>query len=180
MKTIASVFRVLWRVLDGMRKVMHFIVLLILEVKVTSFGLLGLGGVASLFFGSILLMDSPLPEMQLGLKFITPIVLAIAGILVFLVQLAVKAQRTQPITGEAGMIGAVGVALTAIGPGAMGSVSTKGEIWTAQAFEPINAGETVRVAGVRGLQLTVEPDRRLTARTGADGAGAGVNFSAES
>ena len=162
----------------GVLLILFGLVLLILEVKVTSFGLLGLGGVASLFFGSILLMDSPLPEMQLGLKFITPIVLAIAGILVFLVQLAVKAQRTQPITGEAGMIGAVGVALTAIGPGAMGSVSTKGEIWTAQAFEPINAGETVRVAGVRGLQLTVEPDRRLTARTGAEGAG--VNFSAES
>jgi membrane-bound serine protease (ClpP class) len=162
----------------GVLLILFGLVLLILEVKVTSFGLLGLGGVASLFFGSILLMDSPLPELQLGLQFITPIVLAIAGILVFLVQLAVKAQRTATITGEAGMIGAVGTALTAIGPGALGTVSTKGEIWTAQAFEPINAGETVRVAGVQGLQLTVEPDRRPAGRMSPERAGS--HFPAES
>jgi membrane-bound serine protease (ClpP class) len=162
----------------GVLLILFGLVLLILEVKVTSFGLLGLGGVASLFFGSILLMDSPLPELQLGLHFITPIVLAIAGILVFLVQLAVKAQRTQPITGEAGMIGAVGMALTAIGPEIAGTVSTKGEIWTAHALEPISAGETVRVAGVDGLQLTVEPDRRAANPTAPGGAGR--NLSAES
>jgi membrane-bound serine protease (ClpP class) len=162
----------------GVLLILFGLVLLILEVKVTSFGLLGLGGVASLFFGSILLMDSPLPELQLGLQFITPIVLAIAGILVFLVQLAVKAQRTETITGEAGMIGAVGTALTAMGPGALGTVATKGEIWTAQAFEPINAGETVRVAGVQGLQLTVEPDRRPSGRMSPERAGS--HFPAES
>ncbi len=50
----------------GVLLILFGLALLILEVKVTSFGLLGVGGVVSLFFGSILLMDSPLPEMQVG------------------------------------------------------------------------------------------------------------------
>ena len=52
----------------GVLLILFGLLLLILEVKVTSFGLLGVGGVLSLFFGSILLIDSPLPELQLGLR----------------------------------------------------------------------------------------------------------------
>jgi membrane-bound serine protease (ClpP class) len=135
------------------------IVLLILEVKVTSFGLLGVGGVLSLFFGSILLIDSPLPEFRVGLRLIIPVTLAISAILVFLVQLAVRAQRLPPTTGEAGLVGSTGRALTSIEPGGTGRVRTHGEIWSATASEPITAGGPVRVTGVNGLLLTVAPDR---------------------
>ena len=48
--------------------------LLVLEVKVTSHGLLAVGGIASLLFGSLMLIDSPLPEMQIGLRLILPMV----------------------------------------------------------------------------------------------------------
>jgi membrane-bound serine protease (ClpP class) len=135
------------------------IVLLILEVKVTSFGLLGVGGVLSLFFGSILLIDSPLPEFRVGLRLIIPVTLAISAILVFLVQLAVRAQRLPPTTGEAGLVGSTGRALTSIEPGGTGRVRTHGEIWSATASEPITAGGPVRVTAVNGLLLTVAPDR---------------------
>ena len=49
--------------------------LLVLEVKVTSHGLLAVGGITSLLFGSLMLIDSPLPEMQIGLRLILPMVL---------------------------------------------------------------------------------------------------------
>jgi membrane-bound serine protease (ClpP class) len=39
--------------------------LLILEIKVTSYGLLTIGGAASLIFGSMILVDSSAPELQL-------------------------------------------------------------------------------------------------------------------
>ncbi len=52
----------------GVMLIVLGLVLLILEVKVTSFGVLAIGGVASLFFGSLMLIDSPLPEMQIGLR----------------------------------------------------------------------------------------------------------------
>lgn len=153
----------------GVLLILFGIVLLILEVKVTSFGLLAVGGILSLFFGSILLMDSPLPELQVGLRLIVPVTLTLSAIVVFLVQLAVKAQRNQPITGEAGMLQSVGQALTSIDPGGTGRVRTRGEIWTATAAEPISAGDMVRVVGLDGLQLTVRSDRNVPAiRPGGD------------
>ena len=149
----------------GILLILFGLALLVLEVKVTSFGLLGVGGVVSLLLGSMMLIDSPLPELQIGLRLIIPITLGISGIVLFLVQLAVKAQRHRAVTGEAGMIGEGGVALSAIDPGGVGQVQTHGEIWTATANEPIAAGEPVRVTAVQGLLLTVrsEPRQRPTA-----------------
>jgi membrane-bound serine protease (ClpP class) len=56
-------------------------VMLILEVKVTSHGVLGMGGVLSLLFGSLMLFDSPLPEMRVGLSLVLPVTLTLAGLL---------------------------------------------------------------------------------------------------
>jgi membrane-bound serine protease (ClpP class) len=139
----------------GVLLILLGLVLLILEVKVTSFGVLAVGGVAALFFGSLMLIDSPLPELQIGLRMIVPITLTLSGIILFLVQLAVKAQRQRPVTGAAGMIDEVGRALTSIDAGGVGRVQTHGEIWTATANEPIAAGEAIQVVDVKGLLLTV-------------------------
>ena len=130
--------------------------LLVLEVKVTSHGLLGVGGIASLLFGSLMLIDSPLPEMQIGLRLILPVTLSLSAILLFLVTLAVRAQAQPAVTGESGMLHAPGQALTAIVPGGTGRVATHGEIWTATAAESIHAGDPVIVIGVKGLLLTVK------------------------
>jgi len=130
--------------------------MLVLEVKVASHGLLGVGGVASLLFGSLMLIDSPLPEMQIGLRLILPMTLSLSAILLFLVTLAVRAQQQPAVTGESGMLLAPGQALTSIDPGGVGRVATHGEIWTATAVEPIHAGDRVVVTAVKGLLLTVK------------------------
>jgi membrane-bound serine protease (ClpP class) len=142
------------------------IALLILEVKVTSYGALALGGIISLLLGSMMLIDSPLPELQLGLRFIIPIVGSVAGLLLLLVGMGVRAQQTRAATGVEGMIDEIGRALTAIEPGAVGRVRTHGEIWTATAHEPVAAGQAVRVVGVNGLLLTVKPESSIAAQTG--------------
>jgi membrane-bound serine protease (ClpP class) len=129
--------------------------LLVLEVKVTSHGILGIGGIASLLFGSLMLFDSPLPEMQVGLRLILPVTLSLAGVLLFLVRLGVVAQRAPAVTGESGMLHAPGQALTAIIPGGTGRVATHGEIWTATSADSIHAGDPVVVIAVKGLLLTV-------------------------
>ena len=139
----------------GLGLMIFGVLLLILEVKVTSFGLLAVGGVTSLLLGSMMLMDSPLPELQIGLRMILPVTLAVSGIILFLVRLAVQAQRTPSVTGDVGMIGEVGRALSSIEPGGVGRVLTRGEIWTATANQPITTGDGVRVLGVKGLLLTV-------------------------
>jgi membrane-bound serine protease (ClpP class) len=149
----------------GVLLIVFGLVLLILEVKVTSFGLLGIGGVLSMFFGSMLLMDSPLPELQVGLRLIVPVTLGASALILFLVGLAVRAQKLPTATGEEGMIGSIARALTAIEPGRTGRVNTRGEIWTATADEPIHPGDTVRVTGLEGLVLTVRPERVHAAGT---------------
>jgi membrane-bound serine protease (ClpP class) len=159
-------FQVLPVNIAGVALIVFGILLLILEVKVTSYGLLGAGGVISLLLGSIMLVDTPVPEMQVGLRLIVPMTVAISGILIFLVRLGVQAQRTMPVTGKAGMIGQVGRALTSIPRGGVGRVQTRGEIWTATSSEPINAGDAVRVVRVEGLVLSVRPEGVGSAKAG--------------
>jgi membrane-bound serine protease (ClpP class) len=130
--------------------------LLVLEVKVTSHGLLAVGGIASLLFGSMMLIDSPLPEMQVGLRLILPVTISLSAILLLLVTLGVRAQAQPAVTGESGMLHTPGQALTSIDPGGIGRVATHGEIWTATAGEPIDAGDRVIVTAVKGLLLTVK------------------------
>ena len=130
--------------------------LLVLEVKVTSHGLLAVGGIASLLFGSLMLIDSPLPELQIGLRLILPVVVTLSALVLFLVALGLRAQNQPSVTGESGMLHAPGQALTAIDPGGLGRVATHGEIWSATAVEAIRPGDPIEVVGVNGLTLTVK------------------------
>jgi membrane-bound serine protease (ClpP class) len=142
----------------GLLLILFGLLLLALELKVVSYGLLTVGGLASLVFGSMILIDSSLPELQLSPRFVVPVVLGFAGIAMFLVRLGLAAQRQPAVTGAAGMIGESGQALTAIAPDRPGHVATHGEIWQAKAAEAIPEGARVRVTDVDGLMLTVRMD----------------------
>jgi membrane-bound serine protease (ClpP class) len=145
----------------GLLLMLFGLLLLVLELKVASYGLLTTAGLASLVFGSMILIDSPMPELQLSLRLVLPVVFGVAGIALFLARLAMVSQRRGPVTGIAGMIGEVGEALTPIQPGQAGRVATHGEIWRAVAegaMGPIVPGDRVRVSGVDGLTLTVRKD----------------------
>ena len=144
----------------GLVLMLFGLLLLMLEVKISSYGLLTAGGLASLLFGSMILMDSSVPELQLSLRFVLPIVFGLAGIAAFLVRLAVASQQRHAVTGVAGMLGEVGYALTAIEPGTVGRVSTHGEIWRAVALEPIAEGDRLQVTNVDGLTVTVRKERQ--------------------
>src|SRR5947199_9878911 len=115
----------------GLLLILFGLVLLGLEIKVPSYGLLTAGGLASLVFGSMILFDSPIPELQLSLRVVLPVVLGFAGVAIFLVRLGVASQRQPAVTVVEGMIGEVGQALTTIGPERPGRVATHGEIWQA-------------------------------------------------
>jgi len=119
---------------------------------------LSAGGVISLLFGSMILMDSSAPELQVSLNVIIPVVVGVSAVLIFLVRLAVASQRRRSVTGPSGMIDGEGVALTAFSSGTAGRVATHGEIWRAVADEPVAEGDTVRITAVDGLTLTVRRD----------------------
>jgi membrane-bound serine protease (ClpP class) len=139
----------------GLLLILFGLSLLVLEVKIASYGLLTTGGLASLLFGSIILTDSSVPELQVSLRLVLPMVLGVAGIAVFLARMGVASQHRASIAGVAAMTGQAGRALTAIEPGGVGRVVTHGEIWKAIAAEPIAEGESITITNVDGLTLTV-------------------------
>jgi membrane-bound serine protease (ClpP class) len=142
----------------GLLLLLFGLLLFVLEIKVTSFGLLTVAGLASLILGSMMLIDSPIPELQVSLRLIVPVAVGFTAIAGVLVRLALAAQRQRPATGAGAMVGEYGQALTPIDPEHDGTVATHGEIWRATAPEPIPQGSRVRVTGVDGLQLRVRRD----------------------
>jgi membrane-bound serine protease (ClpP class) len=72
--------------------------------------------------------------------------LGISMILIFLVYLVVRAHARRAFTGKEGMVGELGIAQTDLNPS--GKVFVHGEIWEAEAAEPVARGEKVRVVAV--------------------------------
>ncbi len=145
----------------GLLLILFGLLLLVAEMMTATYGVLAAGGIVSMVLGALMLIDSPAPELQLGWPFILSSMLALAAIMSLLARLGVRSQMTQAVTGSAGMIESIGEALSEIGPGGSGRVSTHGETWNATSDEDIKQGESVRIVAVDGLQLTVrraEPD----------------------
>lgn len=124
------------------------------EVKVHSAGLLTVGGVVSMFLGSIMLIESPGPFLKISYTVIIPAVLATAAFFLFAVGAGLRAQLRKPSTGREGLVGERGLATTDVAP--TGQVFIHGELWNVTASEPISKGETVEVVRVVGLNLVVK------------------------
>jgi len=142
----------------GLLLMLFGLILLALEIKVTSYGLLTVGGVLSLIFGSMMLIDSPAPELQLSLSLVIASVIGFTAIAVFLVRLGLKAQRAAPVTGAEGMFNETAEGLSPIEPGQPGTVRIHGEVWRAVSDEQIARGDRVRVVRIDGLTLTVRKE----------------------
>jgi membrane-bound serine protease (ClpP class) len=130
----------------GLMLIILAVILFILEVKVHSFGMLTIGGIAAMIIGSVMLINSPVPELRPSLRFIIPVALGISMILIFLVTIVVRAHTRRALTGRDGMVGEIGTARTDLAPA--GKVFVHGELWEAEAAEPVAAGEKVRVVEV--------------------------------
>jgi membrane-bound serine protease (ClpP class) len=138
----------------GLALILFAIILFIAEVKVASHGLLAVGGVISLFLGSLMLIESPADYMRVSLSVIIPAVLVSAAFFIFAVTKAIKARLTKPSTGMEGLIGEMGIAATPIYP--EGKVSIHGEFWNVMSDQPIDKGNRVKVVGVENLKLKVK------------------------
>jgi membrane-bound serine protease (ClpP class) len=130
--------------------------LLLLELKVPSFGALGVGGTIALIIGALMVTRS-VPGVTVDITTVIAPALALAAVTLFLGRLALKAHRRPAVTGVEGMIGKPGRSREAFGPGSSGYVDVHGELWRAVSRVAIPAGATIRVIAVEGLTLHVEP-----------------------
>ena len=129
-------------------------VLFVLEAKFATHGVLGIGGIVLLTLGGLLLVDGPIPEMRVHLWTSLAISIPLGLITVFLMTIALRARRNKIVTGEQGLLGAIGEARTEIDP--EGKVFVMGELWNARASSRVRMGEHVIVRKVEGLELEVE------------------------
>ena len=139
----------------GVALLLTAFILFALEAKFATHGALGIGGIAVMILGALLLVDGPIPQMRI--RPITAVAVSISfGLLtIFLVNIAVRARRGKVVTGDVGLVGELGTAQTQLRP--EGKVFVHGEIWNAYCPAGAEPGQTVRVSGVRDLVLTVEP-----------------------
>ena len=138
----------------GLALILFAIILFIAEIKVVSHGLLSVGGVISLFLGSLMLIENPTEYMRISLSVIIPAVLVSAAFFTFAVTKAIKARLTKPTTGMEGLIGEIGTVSTPIA--LEGKVAIHGEFWNAISDQRIEAGEKAQVIGVVNLKLKVK------------------------
>jgi len=126
----------------------------ILEVKVTSYGMLTVGGIISIILGSLMLFDSPLPFFKVSLSVIIPAAVVTALFFGLTFRLAYNAYKRKPVTGSEGLIGLEGIAKTDITPDG-GMTVVHGEYWSAYSDGVIHKDEKVVVESVKGLKVKV-------------------------
>lgn len=138
----------------GLMLILLALILFILEIKVTSYGMLSVGGIIAMIIGSLMLIDSPIPELRPSLRFVIPVVLGFSLIVIFLISIVLKAHTRRSSTGREGLIGDKGTARTDLAP--RGKVFVHGELWEAEAENPVRAGESIEVTEVLdGLKIRV-------------------------
>jgi len=129
------------------------VILFIAEIKVTSYGLLSVGGIICLLMGSIMLIDNPTEYLRISWQVIVPAVAITGGFFIFAVAMAVRARLKKPTTGIEGLVGKIAVAETDFRPD--GRVTVHGELWTAESEDKIRKGNAVEVIRVDKLKLVV-------------------------
>lgn len=140
----------------GLALIVLGVILMISEVFVPSFGVLGLGGIVAFVVGSIILMDTEVPGFGLPTALIGSVAAVGGSAVMGIVWFAVRARRQPIVSGREDMIGASAQA-TADFQG-RGQVRAHGELWSAESSVPVRAGQALRVTDMNGLVLTVEPE----------------------
>lgn len=138
----------------GLMLIVLAISLFIAEAFITSHGVLGIGGTIALFMGSVMLIDSAAPVLQISWAVIVPVVVLSSMLFIITVTIAVRVHREKADTGKEGLIGLRAEARSDLN--LTGQVFVHGEYWTARSNEPVPKGETVTIVGVEGLTLIVK------------------------
>ena len=138
--------------------------LLAAEHFAPGFGVLGSGGIAALVLGSVMLFDQDAQGYHVPWPTIAAVALAGAALLSVLLAMAFRARHRPVVSGREHLVGASGEVLTQPDAGAPGYARVFGETWKVRAAagrggppRMLAPGQRVRVVGVEGLVLVVEP-----------------------
>ncbi len=126
------------------------------EAFIPSFGILGIGGIVSFVFGSIMLFDTDIPGFQVSPRLIGGLAAVSSFLALLFITMAVRAWRRPAVSGAEGMIGAPGIVLD--WHKGKGNIRTHSEVWAAIGAENLTKGTEVWVKDRDGLILEVETE----------------------
>jgi membrane-bound serine protease (ClpP class) len=133
------------------------VALLVTEFFTGASGVLGTGGLVAFVAGSIMLIDTDASSYAIPLPLVGGVALVGAAGLLVVGRLAYLARRRPIVSGREYLIGAIGVVLDVEGDS---YVRVQGETWKVRSGRVLRAGERVRVTGIEGLVLEVEPEEK--------------------
>jgi membrane-bound serine protease (ClpP class) len=145
----------------GLALIVLGIAFFVAEAFMPSFGALGIGGVAALAFGALLLLDSDVPGFAIPRSLIAALTLTSAAFVLAIATMAAKARRRRVVSGTAALLGTSGELIEA--DGVEGYAEVGGERWRVRSPQALRVGQRVRVARVDGLTLdvvAVDPEER--------------------
>jgi membrane-bound serine protease (ClpP class) len=148
-----AAFQVLPINYSGLLLVLLGIGLLIAEVFLPTFGVLGIGGVIAFVLGSLFLFDAPDSDLLVDRSIIASVGVGVAILMLFIGTLAVRTFGQRPVSGTEGLIGTTGEVRIRIAP--RGKVWIHGEYWNAESDEDLEVGQKVQVVSVKDLVLHV-------------------------
>ncbi|TAK72799.1 MAG: nodulation protein NfeD [Gammaproteobacteria bacterium] len=125
------------------------------ELFISSFGMLGIGGAIAFTIGSIMLFDTNWPAYQLDWTLVATMSVITFTFFFMLISLAIKSHKKAIVSGQEALIGSEGLVLNSMNEQII--VRVLGEIWQARSSIQLQAGQKIKVTGVHGLTLTVEP-----------------------
>ena len=127
--------------------------LLVSEMFVPSFGVLGIGGIFALAIGSLLLFDTESSDLIVDRAIVFTAVGTVGAIMLGLSYLVFRTQQAKPTMGMASLIGKIGEVRAELTPA--GKIFVHGEYWNARAETPIEVDAKVEVIGYEGMTLKV-------------------------
>jgi membrane-bound serine protease (ClpP class) len=137
---------------------------LVAEIFVPTSGALAVGGVIAFVAGAMMLIDTDVPGFGIPLALIVGIAAVTALFVLVVVGMAVQSRRRPVVSGREELAGESGEVLADFT--GEGWARVHGETWRVRSVVPLTQGQRVRVTGIDGLTLDVEPQpNEANART---------------
>lgn len=156
--------------IGGLLLILLGLVMIGLELTVTSHGLLGFGGIVCIALGASALFTEPgdpfAPVFRVAPAVIVTILVVGGGFIALIATVAVRSRRMHAPPGLVGpklTSGVHGIVRRPLEP--LGSAFIAGEEWSARSADdqPIARGTPIKVVSVDGLTVLVEPDPQPSA-----------------
>jgi len=142
----------------GLGLILLGIMFLVAELFVSSYGALGIGGVIAFVLGSVMLIDTDVPGFDIPWTLIAPVAAVTAAFFLFVVGMALQARKRPVVTGQEQLIGSRGEVIEHADGKWWARVHS--ETWEVRSQSHLHRGQHVKVIGIDGLVLLVEPEAR--------------------